>query len=158
MTTQPIKKAQAVKPVSDPQNLIEALLAFQSLQVSAKKDGSNPHFRSSYSTLEEVIKAVGQGNQFGLTYSQLIDFATDEHGNVHRYVKTILMHKSGGDPLVSRCPIVAKDVSNPHNLGSGITYAKRYSLQGIYGLPSEDDDANQAVNSNSKGESNNGWR
>jgi len=29
-------------------------------------------------------------------------------------------------------------------LGSGITYAKRYGLQSLYGLPSEDDDGNSA--------------
>jgi hypothetical protein len=29
-------------------------------------------------------------------------------------------------------------------MGSGITYAKRYGLQSALGLPSEDDDANDA--------------
>ena len=29
-------------------------------------------------------------------------------------------------------------------MGSGITYAKRYGLQSMFGLPSEDDDGNEA--------------
>jgi len=29
-------------------------------------------------------------------------------------------------------------------MGSGITYAKRYGLQSLLGLPSEDDDGNDA--------------
>ena len=37
-----------------------------------------------------------------------------------------------------------KDMDNPHQMGSGITYAKRYGLQSLYGLPSEDDDGNKA--------------
>ena len=45
--------------------LKQALLEFQRLAVTAKKDGKNPHFRSNYSTLESVISAVNQGNQFG---------------------------------------------------------------------------------------------
>jgi hypothetical protein len=30
-------------------------------------------------------------------------------------------------------------------MGSGITYAKRYGLQSLFGLPSEDDDGNKAT-------------
>tara|TARA_R110000744_G_scaffold55042_2_gene116511 strand:- start:298 stop:543 length:246 start_codon:yes stop_codon:yes gene_type:complete len=40
-------------------------------------------------------------------------------------------------------------------LGSGITYAKRYGLQSLYGLPSEDDDGNQAKGSGVSGKATN---
>ena len=51
-------------------NLRSAMLEFQKLSVTAKKDGKNPHFRSNYSKLESVIEAVNQGNQFGLFFYQ----------------------------------------------------------------------------------------
>ena len=35
-------------------------------------------------------------------------------------------------------------MENPQKIGSAITYAKRYTLQAVYGLPSEDDDGNEA--------------
>jgi hypothetical protein len=33
---------------------------------------------------------------------------------------------------------------DPQKLGSAITYAKRYALQALFALPSEDDDGNKA--------------
>jgi len=35
-------------------------------------------------------------------------------------------------------------MQNPQKVGSAVTYAKRYTLQAVYGLPSEDDDGNEA--------------
>ena len=46
----------------------DAMLAFQKLAVSATKEGKNPHFKSTYSTLEEVMAAARQANQFGLYF------------------------------------------------------------------------------------------
>ena len=34
--------------------------------------------------------------------------------------------------------------ANSQAVGSAITYAKRYTLQSLYGLPSEDDDGEKA--------------
>ena len=59
--------------------LKQAMLEFQRLAVTAKKDGKNPHFRSNYSTLESVISAVNQGNQFGLFFTQEIDYVYVSH-------------------------------------------------------------------------------
>lgn len=124
--------------MSETQNLSKALIAFHKTGAAALKSGKNTHFRSSYSTLEEVINTVRQAGEHGLTFTQLIDF---DEGRM--YVSTVLMHTSG-ETLISRTPVVAKDLSNPQQMGSGITYAKRYGLQSIFGLPSEDDDGNAA--------------
>jgi hypothetical protein len=35
-------------------------------------------------------------------------------------------------------------MQNPQKMGAAITYYKRYTLQSVYGLPSEDDDGNLA--------------
>ena len=70
MTVQPIKKDAKVKDPVNPKNFDEAMLAFQKLAVSATKDGKNPHFKSNYSTLEEVMSASRQANQFGLYFMQ----------------------------------------------------------------------------------------
>ena len=39
-----------------------------------------------------------------------------------------------------RTKIVSKDPNDPQKQGSAISYAKRYGLQSIFGLPSDDDD------------------
>jgi hypothetical protein len=48
--------------------LASAFNKFQKLKITAKKDGTNPHFKSSYSTLESVIDAVNHGAEFGLFF------------------------------------------------------------------------------------------
>jgi len=122
--------------------LLTALNEFQKLSVSASKGGTNPHFKSEYSTLENVIKAVSQGSQFGLVFTQEVNFV-DDMGKV--YVETSIRHIDCKDVIQCRVPVFCKDIHNPHQLGSGITYAKRYGLQSLYGLPSEDDDGEKAM-------------
>ena len=140
----------------------EALLEFQKLAVSAKKDGSNPHFSSSYATLESVIGAVNQGNQFGLFFTQEMcaDYISNENEPdvIQPKVKTTLHHVTDTQTFVSELPIILSkaNMENPQKIGSAITYYKRYTLQSLYGLPSEDDDGNHA--SNETKTSNNSWR
>ena len=124
--------------------LNEALLAFQSLQVSAKKDGKNPHFRSNYATLESVIQAASQAQQFGICFTQEIDFEMGDNGIV-QYVRTVVIHAPSGETRTSRTPILTRDNTDPQKMGSGVSYAKRYGLQSIMGIPSEDDDGNAAT-------------
>ena len=121
----------------------KALLEFQKLSVTAKKDGKNPHFRSNYSKLESVIEAVNQGNQFGLFFTQEIEVKNYQRDIV---VVTTVRHIDDDNTYVSKLPILLDDANmkNPQKIGSAITYAKRYTLQAVYGLPSEDDDGNEA--------------
>lgn len=125
------------------EELYEALLAFQGLRVAAQKDGKNPHFKSNYSTLESVINAVSYGQQFGLCFTQEIDFEVI-NGEVHQFVRTSLIHAPTGNYRSSRTPILTKDKTDPQKMGSGVSYAKRYGLQSIFGIPSGDDDGNAA--------------
>ena len=128
--------------------LKQALLEFQKLAVTAKKDGKNPHFRSNYSTLESVISAVNQGNQFGLFFTQEIDYVYVSHRETKSevVVVTTVRHVIDDSTYVSKLPIIMSDSNyeNPQKIGAAITYAKRYTLQSVYGLPSEDDDGNEA--------------
>ena len=142
------KTIQPNKKVDDCKSIKQAMLAFQKLSVSAKKDGTNPHFSSSYSSLESVIEAVNQGNQFGLFFTQEIDYIWTSHHDSKSdiVVVTIVRHEHDEETFVSKLPIILSptNMENPQKVGSAITYAKRYTLQSVYGLPSEDDDANEA--------------
>ena len=142
-------KTNIKKPVqSKVYNLKTAMLEFQKLAVSAKKDGKNPHFKSNYSTLESVITAVNQGNQFGLFFTQEIDYVYVGHRETMSevVVVTTVRHINAEDTYQSKLPIILSqaNMENPQKIGSAITYAKRYTLQSVYGLPSEDDDGNKA--------------
>jgi hypothetical protein len=52
------------------------------------------------------------------------------------------MHESG--EYISQEFMLKCSKNDPQGMGSAITYAKRYGLQGAVGLPSEDDDGNAA--------------
>lgn len=140
----------------DPKNFDEAMLAFQKLAVSATKDGKNPHFKSKYSTLEEVMAAARQGNQFGLFFMQPLQMIQIGE-QIVQVVETTITHAPTGEKRMGQCPVRSQDPTNPQKMGSGITYAKRYALQAAYGLPSEDDDGN-AASSGPPANQNQDWR
>ena len=125
-------------------NVIEALSLFQQEGNKAVKDGENPYFKSKYATLEDVIKAANEGAKYGLAFTQVLDFEKSEGSDAIMYLKTSLLHKASDTAITSRYLVVPKNsrYDDSQALGSAITYAKRYSLQAIYGLPSEDDDGN----------------
>jgi len=128
----PTDAPKTVQNVS--QNIATALLEFHKTNPHAYEDKRNPHFKNQYASLESVIKTVRTASQFGLTFTQEMDFEGDV-----TFVRTVMMHSSG-DTRVSRTKIVSKDPNDPQKQGSAISYAKRYGLQSIFGLPSDDDD------------------
>jgi hypothetical protein len=105
----------------------------------AVKDSANPFFKSSYADLTSVIKAIKQPfADNGLSYTQ---FPVSNENGVG--VSTRLMHISGQWlEMEYTLPTVKKD---PQASGSAITYARRYALQSIAGIPTADDDAEAAM-------------
>ena len=137
--------SQAIKPIPKPiikekdNSIATALIAFHQTNPHAFEDKRNPHYKNKYASLESVIKTVRTASQFGLTFTQEMDFEGDIS-----FVRTVMMHSSGAT-RVSRTKIVSKDPNDPQKMGSAISYAKRYGLQSIFGLPSDDDDGEVAM-------------
>ena len=119
--------------------LASALCAAQSQMGGAVKDSANPFFKSSYADLTSVIKAIKQPfADNGLSYTQ---FPVSNENGVG--VSTCLMHISGQWlEMEYTLPTVKKD---PQAYGSAITYARRYALQSIAGIPTADDDVESAL-------------
>jgi len=120
-------------------DIAQALCKAQGAMGGAVKDSKNPFFKSSYADLTSVIKAIKQPfSDAGLSYTQ---FPVNNEFGVG--VVTRLMHNSGQwlemDYVL---PIVKKD---PQAAGSAITYARRYALQYIAGIPTADDDAEASM-------------
>ena len=117
--------------------LFKAIAAFQATRPKAAMDGTNPHFRSRYATLESVTDTARQATKHGLSAIQLVN--GDE-------VITMLCHESG--EYVQSCTRVMASKQNAHGYGSGITYARRYALAAILGIVNDpDDDGNAAASS-----------
>ena len=106
---------------------------------NAAKDGSNPHFRSKYASMEAVVYACKATlPKHGLSYVQFPGMQGD-----YVTVTTRLMHKSG-EWMEGTLPMpVGK--RDAHGVGSAISYARRYSLMAVIGIAAEDDDGNGAV-------------
>jgi hypothetical protein len=132
--TPPLEVASSDSGTTPGQSIAKALLEFHKTNPHAYEDKKNPHFKNNYASLESVIKTVRTASQFGLTFTQEMDFEGDI-----TFVRTVMMHSSGAT-RVSRTKIVSKDPNDPQKMGSAISYAKRYGLQSIFGLPSDDDD------------------
>ncbi len=117
-----------------------ALLAAQKKIGGAHKGATNPFFKSKYADLGAVMEACKEAlNESKITVLQPI--GTDEQGV---YVETLLLHSSG-EYISDRMLIAAKSANNPQDQGSAITYARRYSLQSMVFIPSEDDDGQRAA-------------
>lgn len=109
----------------------QALIKAQKNIKSVTKDASNPYFKSKYADLASVINACkDELNNEGITILQPVDGMN---------VETLLLHESG-EYISAQTPIVCKSQNNPQDLGSAITYARRYGLQSMIFLPSVDDD------------------
>ena len=111
----------------------------QAEMTAAKKDASNPFFKSKYADLGSIIKALKEAfANNGLSYMQSPEMDDSGVG-----VTTMIMHDSGewirGTLFI---PMTKKD---PQGAGSAITYARRYALQAMVGLPASDDDAEFAM-------------
>ena len=119
--------------------LAKALCKAQDQMGGAVKDSSNSFFKSKYADLASVIKVIKQPFfDNGLSYTQFP--ISNEHGVG---VSTRLMHVSGQYlEMEYTLPTVKKD---PQASGSAITYARRYALQSIAGIPTADNDAESAM-------------
>lgn len=120
--------------------LAEALVAAQEEMPKVPKRGRNPHFKSEFVTLDDLLDAVRPIlNKHGLAVVQLPAEATDGQPGL----STTILHTSG-ERIESRMPLtLAKQ--DMQGVGAAITYARRYMLAAALGIAEgTDDDGNQA--------------
>ena len=122
----------------------------------AVKSADNPYFKSKYAGLDEVIEACRNVlNKHGIAVTQTVEYTpevtkTPEGGGDMKYypqqvfLVTTLLY--GDQSIRSVMPLEYKK-ADMQSLGSALTYARRYSLQAICCLATDepDDDGNKAV-------------
>lgn len=115
--------------------LATALSKAQGQIENAKKDTENPFFKSKYADLAGIWDAIRKPlSSNGLSVVQGCD---DKENLV-----TTLMHSSG-QFITSMIPVF-NSKKDAQGFGSGMTYARRYSLSAIVGITQDDDDGNSA--------------
>lgn len=122
-------------------NIYAALARAQATYTSAQKSGYNPHYKSSFSTFEDLVAASRESLvREGLSICQYLHSEDDKE-----YLITLLMHSSG-EIIKSKVRIYVKDSTDIQKFGSAMTYLKRYVYASICAIStSEHDDDGDSV-------------
>lgn len=114
-----------------------AICEFKKKGITIKKEDSNPFFKSKYASLPTILDAVEtEAAKCGLV---IISALKSIEGAF--ILETVLEHKDSDESRVSVFPVFG---SKPQEIGSSITYARRYNIQSLLNLAAEDDDGNEA--------------
>lgn len=124
-----------MKTSTEIKNISKALIAAHKKIGHAMKDKTNPHFKSTYATLESVIDA----SKDALSDNELMVAQTTKDDNI---LVTTLIHSSG-EFLQSEMKLILQK-NDMQGLGSALSYARRYSLAAILNISQTDDDGNEA--------------
>jgi hypothetical protein len=102
------------------------------------KTEDNPFYKSKYADLATYINAVA------LPLAEegvILSGGPEPFDDAYLLVTTRACHKSG---QWMECGMLIRRQDKPQEMGSGITYARRYTLGALLGLASDDDDGNAA--------------
>ena len=144
-------------PAKNNNETMASVLAKAQMELpKAVKSAENPFFNSRYAGLDEVIEACRNVlNKYGISITQTVEYTpevtkTPEGGGDMQYfpqqvfLVTTLLYQD--QSIRSIMPLEYKK-ADMQSLGSAISYARRYSLQSICCLATDepDDDGNKAV-------------
>lgn len=119
--------------------LFTDLAAAQGEIENASKNAANPHFKSKYADLAEVLNTIRPVfAQHGLSLIQ-----SPAYDGSLASVTTVLAHKSGGYLTGTASCVPAK--SDAQGIGSATTYLRRYGAAAVAGIAQEDDDGQAAA-------------
>jgi hypothetical protein len=121
-----------------------AFAKFQAEVQNPTLNKENPHFRSKYADLSEILNTVRPIlTRYGLSVYQNV--GTDEDKVV---VTTAIFHESGefleSDPLCIPAGRGGKP-ADAQGIGGAASYAKRYQIQAALGINGEMDDDGEAL-------------
>lgn len=125
--------------------LWKSFIEFQKDFKGMKPDATNPFFKSTYITLDGILETVRPIlSKHGLA---VLQEAKGINGSVT--IKTRLVHETGQYYETDVLEMKPQKANDPQQMGSCITYAKRYQLAALLGIcESVDDDANVATYGN----------
>lgn len=121
--------------------LLTQLLKAKKAMPSIVKNKINPHFKSAYADLDNILSVVEPvllSND--LLISQTITLDDSKTKNI---LQTTLYHVGTGQNLQSQ--YLLPDGLTPQLLGAAITYARRYSICSLLSITADEDDDGNSV-------------
>ena len=119
---------------SNQKYLIRAIGRFKS-EAKVDKSGKNPMFKSEYNTLNDVLNALDNIQEYGLDF---IQYVSVDH------LITRVMHLESGEFFESMMAL-RTEKETYQSYGSCLSYLRRYALMTMFGLRSADDDGNSSL-------------
>ena len=111
-----------------------ALIAAKAQFTPIHKNKVNPHFKSKYATLDEILEAIAPA----LLANNLLLIQPTIVKDNSTVLKTILIHAESGEQLESELTIPA--ITDPQKLGAAMTYYRRFSICSLLAIAPDDDD------------------
>lgn len=122
-------------------SIYKKLNDFKTKVGAIKKDSTNPHFKNKYASIESVLDTIEQPLlDAGLGFIQCVEDLN---------LITTIYDTESDITISSKVPLILNK-QDMQQLGSAITYARRYGLVSMFGLEQEDDDGNLASGNNQK--------
>lgn len=120
--------------------IAKALTAFHADLPNVSKGSTNPAFKSKYADLADIVHvvlpALAKNGLAWITRPTYVDGA---------FVLAYELRHISGESISGEWPLPDPTQANPQQLGSAVTYAKRYTLSAVTGIaPDTDDDGNAA--------------
>ena len=117
----------------DIKEIAAALSKFQGVMPILRKTGTN-FTKGNAATIGDIVTVAKQGSQFGLSYTQRVDFIGDEPS----FVESIMMHTSGQSLSSGKYKVMPIKPNDPSSFGAAVTFAKKNSLMALFGIADHD--------------------
>lgn len=122
-------------------SIYKKLNEFKKSVGAIKKDSTNPHYKNKYASIQSVLDTIEKPLlDAGLGFIQCVEDLN---------LITTIYDTESDNILTSKIPLILNK-NDMQQLGSAITYARRYGLVSMFGLEQEDDDGNLASGKNQK--------
>lgn len=125
-------------------NIYQKLLAAQQEIGAISKTQDNPFFKSKYADINAILAVVKPIlNSNGLVLLQALTTVDGRNTLTTKIIEADTGSHIGNQPNIeSSCFL--PEMSDPQKQGSAITYFRRYALQSLLALETQDDDGNNA--------------
>jgi len=113
---------------------MKKLIEFKKLGLIIEKDSENPHYKSKYASLDNIISLIQPAlSELWLMISHsylLIEWI--------QYLETTILDVESKEEIKTKLPILG--AVDMQKLWSALTYARRYNISCLLDLSTEDDD------------------